>query len=151
MPTVYLDSSVLIAFLYEEEDQPEKFQQAQRLFSAIREERLAGVVSFYALPELYGHVKENHPTGEINPVFRLSLVDLLSIPIVVMPFLERSEFNVLHQKFTISDSQDARHVASALANKCDALITFDNHFRQVSNLIPVFTPAEFLATLENAA
>ncbi len=149
MPAVYVDSSVLIAFLYEEKDQPEKFQQARRLISAIRGGLLSGVVSFYALPELYGHVRENQPANEINNVFRLSLVELFSAPIIVMPFLERAEFRNLRQQFRISDPEDVRHVAAALSSKCDAIITFDYHFRQVSNLIPVYTPEEYLAKLES--
>lgn len=45
------------------------------------------------------------------------------------------------------DSYDIYHVSAALHFGCSAIITFDHHFQQVRNLIPVFTPDEYLATL----
>lgn len=150
MPTVYLDSSILIAFLYEEENHPHRFEETQRLFSAMPEGVLSGVVSFYALPELYGYVKQDQPEQAVNTVFRLSLVELFSVPLIVMPFLDRDDFDRLRQQFTIADPEDVRHVAAALFKKCDAIITFDHHFEQVANVIPVYTPDEFLATLESS-
>ncbi|MBM3129387.1 MAG: type II toxin-antitoxin system VapC family toxin [Chloroflexi bacterium] len=147
VPIAYLDSSVLIAFLYEKQEHPARFEQVRRLVSAIRERILIGLVSFYVLPELYGHVQANQPENEINLVFRLSLVELFGIPLTIVPFLNREDLNRLRQQFVIADSDDVRHVASALFNKCDAIITFDHDFQQVANLIPAHTPAEFLATL----
>lgn len=149
MTLVYLNTSVLIAFLYEEEDQPEKHQQTQRLVSDIRTRRVSAVISFYALPELYSHVEENQPPTEINQVFRLSLVELFSLPITIVPFLERDTFSRLRQHIIIGDADDVRHVAVALDQKCDAIITFDHDFHQVANLIPAYTPAKFLTTLES--
>ena len=147
MSNVYLDSSVLVAFLYEAKDQPSRFQEANELVGAIRDGKLSAAVSFYALPELYSYVKHHHPENEINSVFRLSLVELFSLPLLVVPFVDRSQLNQLRQQITISDRDDARHVAAALSKKCNAMVTFDHDFQQVSNLIPAYTPAEFLATL----
>ncbi len=149
MKTIYLDSSVLVAFLYEESDQPERFRQAQQLILAIRDGTIQAIVSFYALPELYGYVARHYPESEINSAFRLSLVELFSVPLIVAPFLDREVLNRLRQQFTIADADDARHIAVALSRKCDSIITFDYHFRQVADLIPVFEPDEFLATLTN--
>ncbi len=149
MSLAYLDSSVLIAYLYEERDQPERFAQSRRLMTAIQEGSVNAIVSFYALPELYSHVEEEFSGDAIAIAFRSSLLRLLSLPIIIKPFLNRGDLNELRAKFTISDAHDARHVASALSSKCDAIITFDYHFRQVSNLIPVYTPEEYLAKLES--
>lgn len=146
-PTVYLDSSVLIAFLYEKQDHPEKFEQAQRIVFAIRQARVNGVVSFYALPELYAYVQDRYPADLVSLVFRLSLLELFNIPITIVPFLKRDVLNRLRTRFRITDPDDARHVAAALAMECDALITFDHDFEQVNNVIRVHTPAEFLDTL----
>jgi len=55
-----------------------------------------------------------------------------------------------HQQFKVDDPDDARHVAAALSKKCDAIITFDHHFQQVANVIPVYSPDEFLARLESS-
>ena len=149
MKTLYLDSSVLVAFLYEEPDQPERFRQIQQLIMAIRDGTIQAVVSFYALPELYGYVARHYPESEINSAFRLSLVELFSVPLIVAPFLDREVLNRLRQQFTVADPDDARHVAVALSRKCDAIITFDHHFRQVADLIPVYEPDAFFAALKS--
>lgn len=147
MPTVYLDSTALIALLYGEKFEPERFEQCRRLRAAIQAGLTDAVVSFYALPELYDYVEQHQPANEVNAVFRLSLVEVFSLPIIVMPFLDRADLNQFRQQFKIADSDDARHVAAALHRKCDAIIAFDYHFTQVTNVIPAYTPAEFLATL----
>lgn len=150
MPIVYLDSSVLIAYLYEKRDEPAKFEEAHRLVKAIRGGAVEAIVSFYALPELYDYVLHHQSEKEISPVLRLSLVELLDLPIIIAPFLDRAELNRQRQQFTISDQDDARHVAVALFRHCDAIVTFDRHFREVANLIPVYTPDEYLAALKSS-
>ncbi|MCL4490163.1 MAG: type II toxin-antitoxin system VapC family toxin [Chloroflexi bacterium] len=145
MPSGYLDSSFLIAYLYEERDDPERFRRANRLIGPIRGGSVEAVVSFYALPELYSYVNRYQPREEVGGVFRASLIQLFSLPISIVPFLDRSELNHLRQRFTISDPYDARHVAAALFKGCDAIIAFDEHFREVSSVIPAYTPDEYLA------
>ncbi len=146
--TVYLDTTVLITFLYGKRIEPERFEQSRPLFAAMRDSSVEGVISFYALPELYDYVEHHQPADEVNAVFRLSLVELFSLPITVAPFLDRAEFDQLRKQIQIPDPVDTRHTAVALSRKCDAIITFDHHFAQISNLILVYTPAEFLATLK---
>jgi predicted nucleic acid-binding protein len=148
VPLIYLDSSVLIAYLYEERDQPAKYQQARRLVNAIRRGSTSAIISFYALPELYSYVSHHQLETEISKVLRLSLVELFSLPIIITPFLNRSELNRLLRQVRITDSDDARHVAVAMSRHCSGIITYDRHFREIANLIPVFTPDEYLATLE---
>ena len=148
MATVYLDSSVLIAYLYEESDQRERFEETRPLIGAVREGLIRAVVSFYALPELYSHVNRYQPENQVNSVFRLGMAERFNLPIIVAPFLDRGDLKSLRQQFTITDPDDARHVAAALFKKCNAIVTFDHDFQQVSNLIPAYTPAEFLATLK---
>ena len=53
---IYLDSSVLIAFLYEESTRPDRFTVVARLVELIRSGRVRAMISFYALPELYGYL-----------------------------------------------------------------------------------------------
>lgn len=146
LPLVYLDSSVLVAYFFEEDDQPWKFQAAQGLMNALVRGSVRAVVSFYALPELYAFVQENR-ADQVNALFRASMVQLFELPIQVFPFLEREQFNALRKSFSISDPNDVRHVAVALATFCDAIITFDRHFQQARDLIPVFSPDEYLAIL----
>lgn len=147
---VYLDSSVLIAFLYEERDQPENSSAAKRFMEEVRQQKIQAAVSFYALPELYDFVESHQLESEVGSVFRLGLVELFLVPLNIFPFLSRELFNELRKRIIFVDADDARHVAMALSRQCSAIITFDNHFQQVRELIPVFTPDEYLATLTNA-
>ena len=149
--SIYLDASVLVSYLYEETDQPAKSAAAKRLINAIVEHRVEMLVSFYALPELYGYVAANYAEDKINETFRTSLVELFSLPLTVKPFVERTAMEQLRQQFSISDPSDVAHVVAALFYECDTIITFDHHFQQVASLIPVHTPAEFLATLQDAS
>lgn len=146
---VYLDTSVLIAFLYEERDQPEKYKAAQHLIEFARQNKFDAAFSFYALPELYDFVQAHQAESEVSAIFRLGLVELLLVPMNILPYLPREQFNELRKQFVIADRDDARHVATALSRHCSAIITFDHHFHQVRDLIPIFTPDEYLATLAN--
>jgi predicted nucleic acid-binding protein len=146
--TAYLDSGILIAYLYEETDNRAKAEQAKRLFDAIADHRLQGIVSFYVLPELYGYVTRNYLAEKVNETFRNSLVELFHAPLIVKPFVDRADAERLRRRFTIADSADIAHVVAALFYGCSELITFDHHFHQVANVIPAYTPDEFLATLK---
>ena len=52
------------------------------------------------------------------------------------------------RRFTIADSYDALHVACAIFNGCDAIVTYDSHFDTVANIITVVTPQEALTQLQ---
>ncbi len=146
--TAYLDSGILVAYLYEEIDNRAKAEQAKRLFDAIVARRLRGIVTFYVLPELYGYVLRNYLAEKADETFRNSLVELFRMPLIVKPYVDRADAERLRRRFTLSDSADIPHVVAALFYGCSELITFDHHFKQVANLIPVYTPDEFLATLK---
>ncbi len=145
---VYLDASVLIAYLYPATADPIQVRQAQNLFVALETARLQATVAFYSFSELYGYVDSNSPIEQRNDIFRSSLVKLFSAPLIVKPFVDRTELAQLRRRFTIGDSTDVPHVVAALAFGCSAIITFDHHFQQVREVIPVFTPDAFLATLD---
>lgn len=101
---VYLDSSVLIAFLYEERDQPENSSAAKRFMEAVRQQKVQAAVSFYALPELYDFVESHQLESEVGSVFRLGLVELFLVPLNIFPFLARELFNELRKRIVISAS-----------------------------------------------
>lgn len=146
---IYLDSSVLVAFLYEATLRPERYAVVLRLVDAVRTGRIQAMISFYALPELYAYLSAQYSAAPFDTALRLSLIELFSIPLTIVSHLPRTEIEKWRHRISMSDSTDVPHVASALANRCNAIITFDDHFRQVSNLIPVYTPEEYLAKLES--
>ncbi len=147
---IYLDSSVLVAFLYQATLRPERHALVARLMESVRTKRVEAMISFYALPELYAYLRTQYLDVPFNTIFRLSMIELFSLPLTIAPHLTRTEIEIWRHRISMSDSTDVPHVASALANYCSALITLDEHFRQVSNLIAVFTPDEYLATIESA-
>jgi predicted nucleic acid-binding protein len=142
---IYLDSTILIAYLYEEYDAVECFAQARRVFQAIRAREIEAAISFYALPELYGYVESHFLQEQANTAFRLSLVTLFEIPLTVLPYLKRTERSLWRRRIRLRDSSDEPHIAIALAHGCEAIVTYDQHFQDVAELIPAYTPEELLA------
>ncbi len=145
---IYLDTSVLIPFLYEETIRPERFASTRRLVEAIRSGRVQAVISLYALPELYAYLARQYSDSRFNTTFRLSLIELFQIPFVIAPHLSRTDLELWRRRVKISDATDLPHVASALANGCNCIITFDEHFQQSVGLIAAYDPTQFLASLE---
>jgi predicted nucleic acid-binding protein len=141
----YLDASVLIAYLYGEIHVPERFVPTYQLFTAIEEQRLEAVVTFYALQELHAFIKNRWLPSDVNEAFRAALLELVRLPLIVIPYVERTQLNLWRRRFDIKDSSDVFHVVAALVNDCDALVAFDRHFLSVADLIPAYTPEEFLA------
>ena len=148
--SVYLDTSVLIPFLFEETGQPIKAESAKRLFHAIADQQTSGLITFYTLPEIYAYVVENYVESQVNETVRVGLVELFRAPLIVKPFVDRVDVEKFRRRFTISDASDVLHVAAAVHYGCSAILTFDHHFAQVANVIPVYTPNEFLATLKTS-
>lgn len=141
----YLDASVLIAYLYGEIHAPERFVPVRQLFTAIGEKRLEAVVTFYALQELHAFIKNRWLPADVNEAFRTALLELVRLPLIVVPYVERTQLNLWRRRFDIKDSSDIFHVVAALVNDCDALVAYDRHFLGAADLIPAYTPEEFLA------
>jgi len=146
---LYLDSVVLIDYLFQTVDSIEREQIGQQFFSAVRQGETECIVSFYSLPELFGYVQRNYPQDIVNAVFKESIIVLFSEPVTVASYLDRTEVNRLRRRFTIADPYDALHVACALSNNCDAIVTYDSHFQAVADAISVFTPSQVLEHIPN--
>lgn len=141
----YLDASVLIVYLYGEIRAPERFVPTHQLFTAIAEQRLEAVVTFYALQELHAFIKNRWLPSDVNETFRTALLELVRLPLIVIPYVERVQLNLWRRRFDIKDASDVFHVVAALVNDCDALVAYDRHFQGAADLIPAYTPEEFLA------
>lgn len=141
----YLDASVLIVYLYGEIHAPERFLPTRQLFAAIEEQRFEAVITFYALQELHAFIKNRWLPADVNETFRTALLEVVRVPLIVVPYVERAQLNLWRRRFDIRDSSDIFHVVAALVNDCDALVAYDRHFQDVADLIPAYTPEEFLA------
>jgi predicted nucleic acid-binding protein len=148
---VYLDTSVIVPFLYGELTEPARFAQMERLFGAIENGQIVGVLSFYAFHELYEYLAANYPADDISDGFRYGLLELLRFPLIIVSHLDRTESNRLRRRFTIADPYDALHVATAMLHNCDTIVTYDDHFQAVADLITVLSPEQILARIAETA
>jgi predicted nucleic acid-binding protein len=57
----------------------------------------------------------------------------------------------LRRRFTIADPYDALHVATAIFHNCDTIVTYDDHFQAVADVISVLSPEEILAHIAEMA
>ncbi len=145
---VYLDASVLIPFLYGALETPDRFASVERLFWEIHQRRVEAVVAFYALQEVHRYIVRHAPVGEnTDELFRDALRVLLDFPLIVVPYVERTEVNRWRHRVPIKDSTDVFHVAAAMGRDCGAIITYDRHFQDVTNVLPAYTPEEVLVAL----
>lgn len=147
-PKVYLDTTVLVVFLYGKRDEPRRYADVARLFDAILRQKLQAVVSFYTFPELYGYVVENFPQDVRNTTLRYSFLKLFAHPIEIVSFLDRTERRRLARKINIHDPTDFLHVASAVVNDCDCICTYDSHFDTSRAHVQPLSPEDLLTELK---
>jgi len=74
--------------------------------------------------------------------------NLLANEVKLVPLLTRTERLVHRRRFTIRDASDETHVIVALLQGCDALVAYDERFRDAANVMPYLRPEELLAQLE---
>ncbi len=146
---IYLDTSILIVFLFGEEKEPDKFLSVSDLFSHINMGDLEAVISLYSFQEIHEYIKETFPNPLVKDTFRLSLLLLLINRIEILSLIPREISIYYKQRFFIRDRSDRPHVISALYNKSEAIIAYDDHFNDVNDLITYFTPEDFLKDIEN--
>lgn len=145
---LYLDTSVLLPYLFGELDAPERYLPSVQLFGRIDGQQVQAVVTFYALQELYGYIIRRFPSEDADRLFRTSLQQLLLFPLTIVPYLDRTEVRRWGYHLQLRDATDIFHVAAALIRGCDAIVTYDRRFQEVSEHISVWIPEECLAWLE---
>ncbi len=143
---IYLDTSVILVYLFGQYTEPERHNIVSQLFDRIRMGRLTACISLYAFQEIYRFCQE-HYQADVSNVFRLALLCLLEHPIEITPLLARYEKLIYERQFTISDASDSPHVVSAHINHCDAIVSYDSHFDEVTVFINSLTPESLIAQL----
>jgi predicted nucleic acid-binding protein len=146
---VYLDTTVVSVQIFGgfSEQERERHSDVQTLFAKIDSGEIDAIVSFYVLQELYTICAELSDAAELETFAREVLLEILRRRIGVFRLLTREERLVHRHRFTIRDPSDEPHVISALLSGCDAIVTYDTHFDDVRDLIPVYTPTELMASL----
>ncbi len=145
----YLDTSVLLAYTLAQAAEPERYEASRQLIDRLRADARPTVTSFYALHELFLFALEQAPTEEIGNSFgKAALVEVLSLPVRLLPLLSRSERTTHSRKFSaLPDPSDVPHAISAYLSDCRVLVAYDDHFKKLPSPLTYRTPEEILEEL----
>lgn len=143
---LYIDTSVLLVYTLTQSIEIERFKHVKKFFTKIATGRLIAATSFYALHELYIFALENAPDLETGYAFgKAALVEILSIPLRILPFASRIERKNLAKRFTaLQDAGDVPHAVAASIAGCEGIVAYDDHFNVISHIIPYKTPQDYL-------
>lgn len=142
---LYLDSSVTNVYLFGVEKEPRRYPDVVRLFDAINAGQVDGVVSVYTVQELCVYCREFFPEEDFAETARLAIYKLMGIRLHLVPLLTREERTRHSKTFLIRDPSDQPHVILAYLHHCDAIVAYDEHFKDTSYLVPYLQPDEALA------
>ena len=148
MRRIYIDTSVVVAKLFGQKVAFLRHIAASKVFELISARKVIGVISFYVLHETYWFCMDNFRVEEAREKARLALLDLLEIEIELAPLLSREDKIHYSRRFPIRDLSDQTHVISAFVNNCDAIVAYDERFRDISHIIEYLKPEEFIASVQ---
>lgn len=141
---VYIDTSVANVYLFGRDVEVDRYSPTEHLFRLLDSRVVDGVISLYAIQEIYTYCQDNFPVDALRDVARLSIIKILQIDLEIAPMLTRLEKLIHQRKYQMTDSSDVPHAIIAELRNCDAIITYDSHFDEIKNVITVMTPEEFL-------
>lgn len=144
---IYLDTSVVNAFLFGETKEKIRYLHSSKMFEFIELGKITGIISFYTLHEVYWFCLDNFPQNKAKEKARIALLSLLKRKLEIVPLLYRKDKIYYKNRFPIRDSSDQVHAISAFINKCDVLSAYDNHYKDISNIIRYLQSEELLEIL----
>ena len=145
---IYLDTTILVTFAFAKHAAPQRHRQAAELIARISTGTVQAVTSFYALHELFVFAIRNlaPDTAAGSELGKQGLVEILQTKVKVLPMLTRQERTLNQHIFrAFKDSSDVSHAISAHLAGCQALVSFDAHFKSLPPDLPWKTPDEILA------
>ena len=142
---LYLDTSVLTVYLFGRDREPDRYPHTLRLFDEINAGRADGLVSHYALQEIFAFCQDNFPEQDVEEVAALAFRDLFQNRLRVCGMLTRQQKVLNARQFSIEDPSDLPYALTAHLQRCDALVTYDGHFVSIADQIVVFTPEDWIA------
>lgn len=72
-----------------------------------------------------------------------ALLEILKTQVYILPLLNREERIIHAQRFSdLRDSSDVPHAISAFVYKAKAIVAYDDHFKDISDIIPYKKPEE---------
>ena len=107
------NTSAVVAFLFGQKVAFQQHTAAAKLFELISARKVIGVISFYALHEIYWFCIDNFGAEVAKEKARLAILDLLGIETELAPLLSREDRIYYRRRFPIRDSSDHAHAISA--------------------------------------
>lgn len=144
---IYLDTTVLVAFLFGElsDVDAERQEIAAELFELINASGITAFISLYALQELILFVYDNYSPAEVKSVLRLAMLTLFRNEVMVLPLLDRIDTFKYSRLVSVRNRSDRSHLISALKNDCDYILSCDDHIlRAEADDMRALKPEEFL-------
>lgn len=141
---LYLDTSVLTVYLFGQDREPNRYPHTARLFDEINAGRTEGLISIYALQEIFAFCQDNFPQEDAEEVAALAFRDLFQNRLRLCGMLTRQQKVLNIRRFLIEDPSDLPHVITAHLQRRDAIVTYDRHFATISDQIAVFAPEEWV-------
>lgn len=141
---LYVDTSVLIVYLYGEATEPERFAHTAALFDRFATGEITAVFSLYTLQELHGYIRRVSPPEDVDEAFRTSVLELFSYPAIIAPYLDRLTLKRYRRKLNVRDATDVPHIVIALERQCDGIVAYDERFRDVAEVLAYYRPPDLL-------
>jgi predicted nucleic acid-binding protein len=145
----YLDTSVLLVHTLVQGAEPDRHRDVVRLLTAFHRRQIMPVTSFYALHEVFLFALAHAPDPEAGNRFGTgALVEILSLPIRVLPLLTRTERTQHGKRFSkLPDASDIPHAIAAYLGGCQAVVAYDDHFRRLPPSMRYVTPGQLVEEL----
>ena len=144
---LYIDSTILITFVFGAKLEPGRFNDVSILF---RSKRVELVTSLYALIELYNYPIFNFEMEEKDKRLfaKSAILRVLLTEVEIAPMLPRELRSYYGGIFKMDDSSDVPHAISAYVEKCIYIVTYDRHFKIIEDKIGCRTPKNVLNEIE---
>lgn len=128
---LYLDTSVLATYTYFSETEPRRFETVKQLLDKCVRNEIEIIISFYSLHELFLLAFE-YLDEKSEEIGLESVRTIVNMPIRLVPLLSREERIIYYKRFKMKDRADVPHAITAFVYDCDYIVTYDNHFKEIS-------------------
>lgn len=143
---LYLDTSVLLVATLTQSVERMRAVATRAFLAQLTVGVLRGATSFHALHEVHLFAIANAPEPSTGAAYgKAALEQILAWPLHLLPLVSRVERAQHARTFrALRDPADVPHAIAAWVAQCEAIITYDSHFKAIAPLIPCRTPEDFL-------
>lgn len=143
---LYLDTSVLLVATLTQTVEPVRYVATRAFLAKLKSGALTGATSFHALHEVHLFALGNAPDPTTGAAYgKAALEQILAWPLHLLPLVSRIERAQHARTFrALRDPADVPHAIAAWVAQCEAIVTYDSHFKAIAQLIPYRTPEDFL-------